>query len=745
MRPFYVLIAYILFQTVCLSSNPVYWKTIENRAELKGHQLIKPSDFLLYHADKDLLKPLVFSAPHESRRNPETNKVISLPLANGEFCEFLIYESDVMSPDLKNSFPAIRTYILQGKDDKSLTGTMDYNDFGLHAMIFTPKGVVFIDPYSNESQDQYLVYYTHNYKKEIPSVSSPDYLFSEFRNETESARSSAAPVCVGSLLRTYRLAIACSGEYAKAATGLANPTMQQTLSKIVTSVTRVDGIYERELAIRLQLIATTTLVIFTDPATDPYATNEAPTQILDDSQALMNSAIGSLNYDIGHTFTAGTSGLATLGCACKSTEKARGTTGLPNPYGDPFDVDFVSHEIGHQFNAKHSYNAVTGNCAGQRDASTAVEPGSGITIMGYAGICGTNDLATNSIAYFHTISFDQIVQFVTSSAGGCALVSTTGNQPPVVTVSPSYFIPAGTPFVLKGSATDADNDPLTYSWEEADVATTAGNWNSDQKPYFKSYPPVTSTARSFPTETVVLTGNYNGYRGEYLTSTPQALQFRLTARDNHAGGGGVCYGSTTVNLVSGGAFKVTYPSGYSIGWPINTQKTITWDVNATASSPVNCDSVRILLSYDEGATYTVIVASTPNDGSHTITVPVVTGEINTCRIRIECRNNIFYDVSDNNFTISTDPNVGLKEEDDFLKKALIVPNPFKSAFTIAMPGKTDGPLEVTVFSMFGQQICTRAFENQSEITIDLPGICPGMYIIRIKGMTGCRLIKAVSE
>ena len=720
------------------------WKAIEDRSEMDGIQQIKPSRFLSYHLEVKAVKNLLSTARHESQRSLNTHAVITLPLADGETADFFVFESDVMSPELKNAFPAIRTYILQGRENRKLSGTLDINDFGLHAMIYTPDGVVFIDPYSNSTTEQYIVYYTHHFKKEIPAQSTPDYLFSDFRNETESERTSAAPICVGSQLRTYRLVIACTGEYAKAATGLSNPTVQQTLSKIVTSVTRVDGIYESELSMRLQLVATTTLVIFTDPASDPFATNAAPTQILDDSQALLNSVIGTANYDIGHTFSAGTSGLATLGCACKNTEKARGTTGLPNPFGDPFDVDFVSHEIGHQFNAKHSYNAITGNCNGQRDASTAVEPGSGITIMGYAGICGTNDLALNSIAYFHTISYDQITTFITSAAGGCAVVSNTGNKTPVVSVTPVHVIPACTPYILSGTATDPDVDALTYSWEEADVATSPGNWNSDFKPYFRSRPPVGVSERSFPTESVVLSGNFTGTRGEYLTSTPQTLQFRLTARDNKTGGGGVCYNTTSVTLVAGGAFKVTYPNLYSIGWAINTQKTITWDVNATASSPVNCDSVRILLSYDEGQNYSVLVGSTPNDGSHTITVPVITGEIKTCRIKIECRNNIFYDVSDFNFTISDDPFVGLQEQSGSSEIYSIAPNPFKDSFTISGFGGK-GFYDVAVFNVLGQKVYAQKIASQSDMKIELPEGAAGVYIIRLQSNDGQKLIRAIRE
>jgi len=353
--------------------------------------------------------------------------------------------------------------------------------------------------------------------------------------------------------------VACTGEYAVAATGSATPTMAQTLAKIITSVNRVDGVYETEVAVRLVLVATETLVVFTNASTDPFNGNNNASTLIGESQSVISSTIGSANYDIGHTFSTGGGGLAGLGVVCINSQKASGITGSPNPVGDPYDIDYVAHEIGHQFAGNHTFNATTSSCGGgNRNASTAVEPGSGVTIMAYAGICGsTNDLAPNSIAYFHAISYDEIVNFTNLNNGNsCAATTSTGNQPPVVTGSGNYFVPKSTPFILTGSATDPDGDALTYSWEETEVGT-AGNWNANVKPYFRSYNPVTVPSRLFPIASVVLSGNYASVKGEFVPTSAQNLQFRLTARDNKMGGGGVCYAINTVSVTNAGPLSVT--------------------------------------------------------------------------------------------------------------------------------------------------------------------------------------------
>jgi hypothetical protein len=602
-------------------------------------------------------------------------------------------------------------------------------------------GDFFIDQYCLENTKDYISYYTSDFIKD-PSQKIPEAILITDNDEKKSfsepgAKINAMPpaTCVGTQLRRYRLAVACTGEYAVAATGSTTPTVAQTLAKIVTSVNRVNGVYETEVAVRLILVATQTNVIFTVAATDPFAGNNNAGTLINESQSVITANIGSANYDVGHTFSTGGGGLAGLGVVCNNSQKARGITGSPSPVGDPYDIDYVAHEIGHQFAGNHTFNSTVSSCGGgNRNGSTAVEPGSGITIMAYAGICGSQDLAPNSIAYFHAISYDEIVNFTNLNGGNsCPVTTTTGNNPPVVIGSGNYIVPKSTPFVLTGSATDIDGDALTYSWEETSLGT-AGNWNSGNKNFFMSYTPTPSPSRLFPKQSVVLSGNYTGTKGEYVPATAQTIQFRLTARDNKMGGGGVCYSINTIT-VSGtaGPLSVTYPDATGIVWGSSTPQTITWAVNGTNAAPVSCDSVKILISYNGGITYSTLLGSTPNDGAELITAPTVTASILTCRIKVESKGNIFYDVSNNNFEISI--SVGLNSLSKNNPIGLSVwPNPFTNQLNFAVGNlKIESNTEVKVMDVLGKTISQYSYTNKTELneTIDLSDVSNGVYFLKV--------------
>jgi hypothetical protein len=426
----------------------------------------------------------------------------------------------------------------------------------------------------------------------------------------------------------------------------------QALAAIVTSINRVDGVFEKELAISLNIVANNNLVVFTNPNTDPFTANDDGSALLDESQSVITQNIGTANFDIGHTFSTGAGGIAQLESAC-GFSKARGVTGSSSPVGDPYDIDYVAHEMGHQVGANHTFNAVTSSCSGNRSENTAVEPGSGVTIMSYAGLCSSNDLASNSLPFFHAISMDEINTFTTSGNGAsCASITATGNTAPVVNAGNDFVIPVSTSFLLTGAATDANGDVLTYSWEQMDTGP-AGSWNtpSGNAPLFRSFAPQISSTRHFPrlTDQVRNTSTI----GERLPTYSRDLNFRLTARDNRAGGGGVCFDEAVVTAdENSGPFVVNFPSAPGISWEAGTLHTVSWDVANTNIAPVNCANVSIQLSLDSGYTFPVtILASTPNDGSEQITIPA---NITTrARIRVMAVGNIFYDISNNNFEITT--------------------------------------------------------------------------------------------
>jgi hypothetical protein len=356
--------------------------------------------------------------------------------------------------------------------------------------------------------------------------------------------------------------------------------------------------------------------------------------------------------------------------------------------------------------------------------------------MAYAGLCNSvNDLAANSIPYFHAISYDEIINFTYSGGGSaCPVITSSGNQPPVVTGSGNYVIPKSTPFILTGSATDPDGDVLTYSWEETDLgAGFGGNWNSGNKPYFRSYAPTSVPSRSFPINSVALSGNYTGTKGEYLPATAQQLTFRLTARDNKMGGGGVCYSVDTLTIDSSGPLTVTYPSVTSITWASASQQTVTWDVNGTDVAPVGCTNVRIHISYDSGNTYSVLIPSTSNDGVQLITVPTVTTNITTCRVKVESLGNIFYDVGNNNFTITAPVGVSSVSQNNLLGMH-VWPNPFNGQFNFALSNlNAESATQLCVVDVLGKVILQTSYSNKVELkeSIDMTTVSKGIYFLKV--------------
>ena len=735
-----LIIAIGLVNLVQSQNTSRYWKAIDEKdIVLDGIRQIVPKKYLIVTLPSNELRKALFAAPNEKTvliKNSTT--VIELPLPNGTFQKFSVVEAPIMEQALSNKYPFIKTFSVHGIDDPYASGKLDWNSFGFHGMIKTPNGDFFIDPYTNTNFTNYITYYTTDFEKD-PSLRAPEAEFVSVNQKktTKNNTVNGAMICAGDVLRTYRLVIACTGEYAQAATGFTTPTMAQTLSKVVTTVNRVDGVYETELDYRMVLIAGDTVCLFTDPNTDPFTGNNNANVLIGESQSVIDGLIADTDYDMGHTFSTGGGGLSSLGVVCQSGNKASSITGSPSPVGDPYDIDYVAHEMGHETGANHTFNSIVSNCGGgNRNGPTSIEPGSGVTIMAYAGICGSDDLAAHSIPYFSTISFDEIIAYTQTDLGdGCPVHTATGNNAPVVTGSATYTVPIKTPFVLTGSATDVDGDSLTFSWEEFDIgAGSGGPWNSGNKPYFRPWSPTTSRSRSFPSITNVMTGSMTGILGEFMPPTAQTLNFRLTARDNKMGGGGVCYAASQVVVASAGPFNISYPNVAGITWASASTQTITWNVNGTDVTPISCDSVKISISFNTGNTFTTLVAATPNDGTEAITVPTRTVNTATCRIKIEALKNIFYDVNDKNFTISAFVGIDEYAAQSNAVSMQLIPNPANEQVTISLNGlsKTQKS-SLTMYDIIGNVLLKDELtvKESQEVNYDIANLSKGVYIIEI--------------
>ncbi len=637
-----------LLTNFMVSAQQNLWTEASKRSDMQEsmERNIASDNYRVLNLDLYGLKNLVKQAPANRKLASKNQAVFSLPTPDGGFENFTIFQSSVMHPDLAAKYPNIQTYSGQGIDDPTAIVRFDITPKGFHGIIFSAKGTVYIDPQNGQTTQTYVCYNKKDFVADENKAFVEEGLIDEKKNKpTKKFGSNLVNRISDGNMRTYRTAVSCTGEYAQFHGG----TVELALAAIVTTMNRVTGIYERDLAIRFELIANNDQIIYTNAATDPY-TNASAGALINQSQSNIDAVIGFANYDVGHTFSTGAGGLASLGVICSSS-KARGVTGTSTPTGDPFDVDFVSHEIGHQFGGNHTFNGSSGNCSGlNRNGSTAYEPGSGTTIQAYAGICSGQNIQNNSDDYFHGISLEEMINHITGSGGTCAVTTPIGGAIPTADAGADYTIPANTPFALTGSGTDADGDALTYCWEEFDLGPQGPPdlATSTSAPIFRSFQPTTSPTRTFPQISDIV--NNIQTQGEILPSVSRSMTFRMTVRDNRAGGGSVNDDEMVVTVENtGAAFAVTAPNT-AVTWSSGSNQTVTWTVAGTDAAPINTANVNILLSTDGGFTYpTVLASDVPNNGSATVVVPAIAST--TARIRVEASGNIFFDISNANFTI----------------------------------------------------------------------------------------------
>ena len=623
------------------------WKFVDIKKSNFSKETLKfrksiPTNFKVYELDFQKFKNEILLA----KINEST--IIELPTLDG-IKRFSFKEASSLSKGLALKFPIIKSYVAQGIDDPSATARFSFGTDGFHGVIFyTDKPSFYIDPYT-KNYNSYISYSRsslpqrdHDFSCEVDEqLDAKEMVVSSQRNADDG------------LLRIFRLALVCSGEYAQFHLndqGIASDASDAdkkaaVLSAMNTSMTRINGVYERDLGVRMEIVDNNDQVIFLDADTDGITDGSAGTMI-GQVQNICDTTIGTANYDIGHIFSIGGSGLASLGVVCVSGSKARGVTGIATPMGDPYDIDYVSHEMGHQFGANHTQN---NSC--NRNNSTAVEPGSASTIMGYAGICAPN-VQNNSDDHFHSVNITEMWNKIQSSAS-CAVTTSTGNSAPVIVESEDYSIPKSTPFILRGNASDVNsNNVLSYNWEQTDteVAPMPPASTSTSGPAFRSNSSISSPNRYMPALPTVIAGSTSS-TWEVVPSVAREMNFSLVVRDNATGGGNSARDDMKVTTLDITPFTVDGPST-NVEWLVGSNQTINWVVGATDQAPVNTQNVTILLSTDGGVTFPItLAANTPNDGSEAFVVPNNT--TSSARIMIAAVDNIFYNVNSTNFTISS--------------------------------------------------------------------------------------------
>ena len=736
----------------------ITWKQVDNNTKFSSNELMLranyPEKYELFSTDFAALKNTLRQAPDESTSDAITDGLaVNLPSINGKVESFYVFYAPVMEPELAEKFPELRSYkAVSSKDASNIIHISISPEFGMHIMGHSGEGqTYYVDSYTKDL-NSYITYSNQDLKNTQPFQCLTDDNNGTPFVPSEAEMQNYALMMDDGQYRTYRMALACTVEYAayhveqaNMQTGTDAQKKQAVLAAMNALVTRLNSIFEKEMAIKFVLVGNNNKIIF---LTNDNFDNTNSQVLIGQSQTVINQEIGAANYDIGHTLATGTGGgLAQLGAICQDAAKARGVSGVPEPVGDPFVVTIVSHEVGHQLGASHSFSDnENGSCAGNRSDQTAAEPGSGTTIMSYSGLCDPNNVnGSITDAYFHYMNLAQMKAVLLGSS--CGTIVASGNATPVISHMQQITIPHSTPFVLTAEATDANNPTtLSYCWEQLDVeaSTQPPLPENIDGPNFRSFPPTGRKYKSFPSESVVLAGTdqNNGIvqaDWEVLTNVPNRIfKFGITVRDNNILRGGqtksMMRGIKTANA---GPFVITYPNNvtnaqnnWTIQWASGEQKTITWNVAGTTENGVNTANVKISISLNNGSTYSTLVESTPNNGSATITVPSLAQTNPNVRIKIEAIGNIFYTIS-KRFTIY---GVNASQEDFELENFKLFPNPTSDQVTVAFTSKSNKEIRFEMFDFRGRKVYTKAIQNNGSIenTIDMSKMASGVYILHIK-------------
>ncbi|WP_281924664.1 zinc-dependent metalloprotease [Flavobacterium collinsii] len=642
------------------AQSDVLWQKVSAVSPSK-RGISSDSGRLYYKLNSDFLKSRLAATTNKSEKSASTE--ITIPNASGVLERFSVSEHSNFEPELQAKYPEIRAYEGRGLDDKTATIYFSVAPIGIQTMVLRADRPAEYIEQNQEDKSSYVLFTN----TDAAAKSKLDCKTLDTASNKSASSITAKSAANNKVFKTLRLALSCTGEY----TAYFGGTKAGAVAGMNATLSRVNGVFNKDLAVRVVLIANNDAVIYTNGLTDPYSnpdrgTSKDPSDGNDywskEVQSTLTSVIGEANYDIGHLFghDGGGGNAGCIGCVCSSPtpSEAMGKGSAytspsdKKPEGDTFDIDFVAHEIGHQLGANHTFSYDASERTGLN-----VEPGSGSTIMGYAGVSKGYDVQSNSDDYF---AYASILQIQNTLAGkSCPANTVITNNPPTVDAGLDYTIPMSTPFVLVGSGSSSVGT-ITYTWEQFDSATSSSTANSNSiayptkpnGPLFRSIVPGSSPVRYMPDLNTVLLNKLTT-TWESVSSVARTLHFTLTARDN--GGPGAAQTNTDTMIATvvtnAGPFTVTSQNTSDISWQIGSSQTVTWAVNNTNTLP-GSSSVNIKLSLDGGLTYPVILASnTPNDGSQLIQVPGSVTASTNCRIKVEPTANIYYAINSKSFAV----------------------------------------------------------------------------------------------
>ncbi len=745
--------------TLLQAQNIGLWKkSTDEQVPLRPQNIRRsnPMKYEVWKVDFQNLKNQLDAAPMEMT-DAKTPIFITLPLPNGKEATLEMRESPVAHPDLMAKYPTFKTFYGVGGRNKEYSGRFDYTIDGFHAAIDTPDGEVYIDPYATEIKNYYVVYYTidgirpEEMKKFVCGTShesgGSNHTYEPYSSTSTKAklRSSGGEVVK---VHKYRLAMGCTGEFGTNYGG----TKEKALAKMVALVNRTNKITMSENAIRFELIANNDTLIWLNPKTDPFPIGNNGGEILSKSNITISSVVGNNSFDVGHivTMTCTDVGGVVSGLACTPGGKGSGVTCDGSGSTDLIAINIMCHEMaGHQFTGSHTMSSCVGaNDPGQIASSSKIEPGSGSTIMSYDGSCGADNITgtywkTNGI--YSVGSVGQIRGYSRGAIKGCGTITEVTNHNPEVNIvhqKTGLVIPRFTPFELTAIGTDKDNDNIKYSWEQSDQGELKLlGLQSEGSNSFRVFDPATSPTRTFPKLDNILKGKST--KDELYPDTTRKYTFVCLSRDNNPLGGGIDLDTIVFKSThTAGPFAITFPNVTADTVQTGDYMTVKWNVAKTDNTLVNCQAVNILLSRDGGYTYPItLLKNTANDGEEGVILPP---DISTsaARIRINPVGNIFFDVSNKNFTIEPTARVGYTVAFNTERAKYCIPDIATFNIQSVSLGGFDKSIALSVDGL--PQGATAKFDTETimpnqntRLVVDLTNVkIQGDYNIKLRAISG---------